>query len=174
MIDADEQTIDDQYRDRLRSALQTLVRDDAARKHRHPRRAAGIVAAGAIAASVMTAAALWSMADRAPLPIEAACLDEADLVAVEGAADAESVAIAPRHGGVSPREVEAACRALWNDGTLGRAVVRFQSGSGTTPPPADDRLRLVVCALPDGRPGVIPGDASSCASLDLELWRYDR
>jgi hypothetical protein len=100
-----------------------------------------------------------------------------EVAAVSGSdADAATVTLPTPRGTLSARDAESACRALWSDGILPRESVEFQVGGQRSgdhdaepgPPPGPD---LVVCTLPDGRPGVLPGDESACASSGIDPWK---
>ncbi|GAA1767313.1 hypothetical protein [Agromyces humatus] len=173
MIDDDDRILDGQYRDRLRSTLQTMVKDEATPKRRHLNRPAIILAVSATAAAAIVTVALPMMGDRAAASLEVACLDSADPVAVAGAATAETVTLTPGPDGLTVRDVEAACTALWVAKTRQQGSVDFQSGAQPSTGPITTKPTLVVCTLPDGRPGVLPGQTTTCTVLGMELWRFE-
>ena len=173
MIEDDDRDLDGQYRDRLRSTLQTMVSEDATPKHQRVTRPAIILAVSALAAAAIITVALPMMSHRADASLEVACLARADHVTVDDAAAARTVTLSPTPDQVTPQDVETACRVLWANGTLHQASVDFQSGPQSSRAPDVEDLELAVCLLPDGRAGVIPGRESTCAALGMGLWRYE-
>jgi len=180
MIDDDDRPLDARYRRRLRSTLQAMVADDVAEptRARTKRRTLVIAAASAsaIAASALIAGALATTWADGGERVEIVCLDHGGAAAVASVADAATVTLPTPGGTLSVRDAESACRALWSDGILQRESVEFQVGGQRSgdhdaepgPPPGPD---LVVCTLPDGRPGVLPGDESACASSGIDPWK---
>lgn len=162
---------------RLRRELQDMVRANA--RSPRPRRWPIVVSVGALFAAGAVVGAIVLTAPPPPAPpievatasIQVACLDRADLAGVE---DALTVTVTRSAAdGVSHSDAQSACRALWDDGTIAAPIDRDirvsaqDSGQATEAPQG----RLAVCALADGRPGVIPGPATICEALGLEPWR---
>ncbi|MGM7678193.1 hypothetical protein [Microbacterium sp. A94] len=159
-----DDSIDPQFRARLRSELVRGVRADTVRPSTTGRRTVLLVATGAmaLAAGVFGVIGFQNMTST---PVAQPTADSVTVLCADGVSFPEDQSalkgvetVVDVGDGLDARML-AACTALWEDGTLTNRFV-FQVGQ-PTPEPVPP---LNLCTLPDGTPVAAP---FTCEELDI-------
>lgn len=162
-----DDSLDPQFRERLRGELVRGVHADATHPSKAGRRRAGLIAAtGMVALSFGVFGVLGFQAATSPPEeqptaesLTVLCADELSIS--EGPLVLDGIEAVVESGGDTDARMLAACAELWEDGTL-MTRVELQSGqSGPQTPGVVPQLTL--CTLPDGAYTGVP---FTCAELE--------